>query len=106
MGHGDSGEKVVRVWSETEAGHRSERFHSGTSGGRVRDGNGDLILGSDSLLDNSIEEVEEDPIDRGLDEGVVVETGAARGCDDVSLNREEVFGVKMLQIFEMSLKAN
>ena len=55
----------------------SERFHSGTSGGRVRDGDGDLILGSDSSLDNSIEEVEEDPIDRGLDEGVVVETGAA-----------------------------
>ena len=36
----------------------SERFHSGTSSGRVRDGDGDLILGIDSLLDNRVEELE------------------------------------------------
>ena len=84
----------------------SEHFHSGASGGGIRDGDRNLILASDSLLDNSIEEVEEEPINRGLDKGVVVETGAARSCDDVSLNREEVFGVEMLKILEMSFKAN
>ena len=31
---------------------------SGTLGGRVRDGDGDLILGIDSSLDNSVEELE------------------------------------------------
>ena len=36
----------------------SERFHSGMSSGRIRDGDGDLILGIDASLDNSVEELE------------------------------------------------
>ena len=74
--------------------------------GRVRDGDGDLILGSDSSLHNSVEDVEEDPIDRGLDEGVVVETGTTGIEDDVSLDRKEMFSDKMLKVLEMSFKAN
>ena len=84
----------------------SERFHSGTSGGRVGDGDGDLILGSDSSLDNSVEEAEEDPIDRGLDEVVAVEARTMGIEDDVSLDKEEVFSDKMLKVLEMGFEAN
>ena len=85
---------------------QSERFHSGTSGGRDRDRDRDLILGSDSSLDNSVEEVEEDPINRRLDKSVVVEAGTMGIRNDMPLNRKEMFSVKMLEIFEMSFKAN
>ena len=53
----------------------SVHFHSGTTSGRIRDGDGDrdLILGKDSSLDNRVEEVEEDFINGGLDEGVIRE---------------------------------
>ena len=79
---------------------------TGTLGGGIRDGDGDLILGSNSSLDNSIEEVEKDPIDRGLNKVVVVETGTTRIEDNVLLDRKEVFGDKMLEVFEMSFKTN
>ena len=84
----------------------SERFHSGTSSGGIRDGDGDLILGSESLLDNSMKDVDEDPIDGGLDEVIVVETGTTGFQDDVLLNRKEVFSNEMLKVCEMSFEAN
>ena len=63
-------------------------------------------MGMESSLDNSVEEVEEDIIERGLDEVVVVETRATCVEGDVSLNRKEVFSDEMLEVCEMGFKAN
>ena len=93
-------ERSRTCWSE------SERFHSGMSGGRVRDGDGDLILRSEPLLDNSVKDVDEDPINGGLDEGVVVETGTTGFQDNVLLNGKEMFSNEVLKILEMSFEEN
>ena len=63
-------------------------------------------MDKDSSLDNRVEEQEEEVIDRGLDEGGVVKTGAARSGDDVLLNGTKMFSVKMLKILEMGFEAD
>ena len=75
-------------------------------GGRIGDRDGDLILGSESLLDNRVEDVDEDPIDGGSDKVVIVEIGATGFQDDVSLNGKKMLSDEMLKILEMSFKAN